>query len=82
LCRGGSVTEAALSVGYESTSAFIGRRRRRRSRPAGKRRLVGKSWNTLDAWGAGREDLSYPGAMVGKGRAGRSANLSGKSEDA
>lgn len=24
LCRGGSVTEAALSVGYESTSAFIG----------------------------------------------------------
>ena len=24
LCRGGSVTQAALSVGYESTSAFIG----------------------------------------------------------
>jgi AraC-like DNA-binding protein len=24
LCRGGSVTEAGLSVGYESTSAFIG----------------------------------------------------------
>lgn len=24
LCRGGSVTEAALAVGYESTSAFIG----------------------------------------------------------
>ena len=24
LCRGGSVTEASLSVGYESTSAFIG----------------------------------------------------------